>query len=172
VQGACHAGARYVIVVDPQPLKSRTATIFGATHCFEDAHSAVQAVTELTEGRLADHAIVTVGLLDQLVVRQALAIVGKRGQVTVTATGHKDEEALAFHPSGLLGYERTIRGALFGSCNPLYDIPRLIRFYQEGVLKVDELITRHYRLEEINEAYTDLREGRLLRGVIVHDQEG
>jgi S-(hydroxymethyl)glutathione dehydrogenase/alcohol dehydrogenase len=58
---------------------------------------------------------------------------------------------------------------VFGMCNPLYDIPRLLRLYRDGQLMLDELITRRYTLDEINVGYQDLDEGRIIRGLIVHD---
>jgi S-(hydroxymethyl)glutathione dehydrogenase/alcohol dehydrogenase len=69
----------------------------------------------------------------------------------------------------LIGYQRQVRGALFGDSNPLYDIPRLLGLYQSGQLKLDELITRRYKLEEINDAYADLEDGKNIRGVIIHE---
>jgi len=66
-------------------------------------------------------------------------------------------------------YEKTIRGSLFGSGNPQRDIVKMLDLYQAGVLKLDELVTRRYSLEEVNQGYTDLVEGRNIRGVVVHD---
>ncbi len=67
--------------------------------------------------------------------------------------------------------EKTIKGCLFGSSNPQYDIVRLLRLYNEGKLKLDELITTRYTLEEINKGYDDLRAGVNIRGVIIHDPD-
>ena len=64
--------------------------------------------------------------------------------------------------------EKTIKGSLFGSANPQYDIVKLLRLYDEGKLKLDELVTRRYTLEQVNEGYQDLRDGRNIRGVIIH----
>jgi Zn-dependent alcohol dehydrogenase len=61
---------------------------------------------------------------------------------------------------------KQLRGALYGGMNPRTSVPLLLSLYQAGALKLDELVTRHYRLDEINEAMTDLREGRNIRGVI------
>ncbi len=72
-------------------------------------------------------------------------------------------------PQNRLSYQRQIRGALFGDSNPLYDIPMLLGLYRSGDLKLDELITRRYRLEEINQAYQDLEDGKNIRGVIIHE---
>jgi len=59
--------------------------------------------------------------------------------------------------------------ALCGGCNPLYDVPRLLDLYRAGDLKLDELITRRYRLEEVNDGYRDLADGKNIRGVVVHE---
>jgi S-(hydroxymethyl)glutathione dehydrogenase/alcohol dehydrogenase len=63
-------------------------------------------------------------------------------------------------------WQKRIQGALFGSANPLYDIPRLLALYRTGDLKLDELISRRYRLEQVNQGYEDMLEGRNIRGVI------
>ena len=63
-------------------------------------------------------------------------------------------------------YEKQIRGSLFGSSNAQHDIPRLLELYNLGQLKLDELITREYALEDINQGYEDMRNGRNLRGLI------
>ena len=70
----------------------------------------------------------------------------------------------------MVGYQRRIQGHVFGMCNPLYDIPRLLGLYRDGQLKLDELITRRYRLDEINQGYRDLDDGQLIRGVIIHER--
>lgn len=170
VQGARYAGARAVIVVDPVAFKRDKALEFGATHVFATAAQAQEAVIELTRGQLADHAICTVGVLSAEVVQQAAAIVGKGGQVTVTSVGRSSEQQIRLAANGVVvGWQRRIQGHVFGMCNPLYDIPRLLGLYRDGQLKLGELITRRYRLEEINEGYRDLDDGKIIRGVIIHE---
>ncbi|MBW0013527.1 MAG: alcohol dehydrogenase, partial [Mycobacterium sp.] len=58
---------------------------------------------------------------------------------------------------------------IFGSCNPRADISRLARLYETGQLQLDDMITRRYRLEDINQAYDDLRNGEIIRGIIDFD---
>ncbi|NKQ51427.1 NDMA-dependent alcohol dehydrogenase [Amycolatopsis sp. K13G38] len=170
VQGAAHAGARHVVVVDPVAFKRDKAFEFGATHVFADAETAQDAVVDLTRGQLADHAICTVGVLTAEVVSQATAIVGKAGQVTVTSVGRTGENHVQLAANGsLVGYQRRIQGHVFGMCNPLHDIPRLHGLYRDGRLKLDELITRRYGLDEINQGYQDLDEGKIIRGIVVHE---
>jgi S-(hydroxymethyl)glutathione dehydrogenase/alcohol dehydrogenase len=166
VQGASLAGAKNVIVVDPVEFKREMAAVFGATHTFATAKEAHEFVVETTWGELADHAIITVGILHDQVIHDAIQVVGKSGQVTITAVGNGwiDE-----NPGMLIGYQRRIRGSIYGGCSPLFDVPLLIGLYQAGDLKLDELITRRYRLEEINQGYQDMLDGKNIRGVIIHE---
>ncbi|MCI4676174.1 NDMA-dependent alcohol dehydrogenase [Candidatus Mycolicibacterium alkanivorans] len=168
VQGAVSAGAKYVVVVDPVAFKRDTAMKFGATHAFADAATAAAKVKELTWGQGADQALILVGTVDEEVVSAATAVIGKGG--TVVITGLADPAKLTVHVSGcdLTLNEKTIRGTLFGSSNPQYDIVRLLRLYDAGQLKLDELITTRYTLDQVNEGYQDLRDGKNIRGVIIH----
>jgi len=168
VQGAAHAGAKYVIAVDPIEFKRDAARKFGATHVFSDAAEAAGKINELSWGQGADQAIVTVGTVDEEVISAAFAAIGKGGTLVVTGMAAPDK--LTVHVSGLdlTLSEKTIKGSLFGSANPQYDIVRLLRLYDAGQLKLDELITTRYRLEDINQGYQDLRDGKNIRGIIVH----
>ncbi|TSE02178.1 NDMA-dependent alcohol dehydrogenase [Skermania sp. ID1734] len=168
VQGAVHAGAKSVVVVDPVAFKRDTAMKFGATHAFATAEEAAEKVTELTWGQMADQALITVGTVDEEVVSAAFAAIGKGG--TVVITGLADPAKLTVHVSGceMALFEKTIKGTLFGSANPQYDIVRLLRLYDAGQLKLDELVTHRYTLEEVNQGYQDLRDGKNIRGVIMH----
>ncbi|MDT2005939.1 NDMA-dependent alcohol dehydrogenase [Rhodococcus opacus] len=168
VQGAVTAGAKYVVAVDPVAMKREAALKFGATHAFADAAEAAAKVNELTWGQGADQALILVGTVDEEVVQNATAVIGKGG--TVVITGLADPAKLTVHVSGadLTLNQKTIKGTLFGSANPQYDIVRLLRLYDAGQLKLDELVTTKYTLEQVNEGYQDLRDGKNLRGVIVH----
>lgn len=168
VQGAAQAGAKYIVAVDPVPFKRDMASKFGATHAFTTAEEAAEKVNELSWGQGADQAIITVGVVDEEVVTAAFNAVGKGG--TVVVTGLADPAKRTVHVSGmemvLVG--KTIKGTLFGSANPQYDIVRLLRLYDAGQLRLDELVTTKYHLEDINQGYQDLRDGKNIRGVIIH----
>src|SRR5215475_13937313 len=168
VQGARYAGAKNVVVVDPVEFKREMAKVFGATHTFADAQQAHEFVKDITHAQFADHVICTPGVLTEDIVRAAALMTGKGGKVTITAVGKATEKAVHVHAGFLIGYQRQLRGALFGDCNPLYDVPRLLGLYRSGDLKLDELITRRYRLDEVNEAYQDMLDGKNIRGIIVH----
>jgi NDMA-dependent alcohol dehydrogenase len=170
VQGAAHAGARAVIAVDPIEFKRESALKLGATHAYATAAEAAEKVNELSWGQGADQALITVGTVEEEVVSEAFNVIGKGG--TVVITGLANPEKLTVHVSGgvLTLFEKTIKGTLFGSANPQYDIVRLLRLYDAGYLKLDELVTTKYTLEQVNEGYQDLRDGKNIRGVIVHSE--
>jgi alcohol dehydrogenase (nicotinoprotein) len=166
VQGARFAGAKDVVVVDPVEFKRDMAKVFGATHTFADAREAHDFLVERTSGELADAAIITVGVLHDEVIDHAIQVVGKNGRVAITAVGN----GMVSVPAGMLiGYQREVRGSLYGGCNPLYDVPRLLGLYRSGDLKLDELITRRYTLAEVNQGYEDMLSGKNIRGVIIHE---
>src|SRR4051794_21685375 len=169
VQGAVHAGAKYVAVVDPVAFKREAALKVGATHAFATAEEAAEKVDELTWGQGADQALVTAGIVDEKVITDAFSIIGKGGVLVVT--GQSDPRTLNIHLGSqeLTRSEKTIKGSQFGSLNPHYDIVRLLRLYDAGKLNLDNLTTRTYRLDEINKGYADLLAGELIRGVILHD---
>jgi S-(hydroxymethyl)glutathione dehydrogenase/alcohol dehydrogenase len=166
VQGAAMSGAVRVVVVDPNPARHDSARIFGATHAFANHEEALEFVRAETWGRMAEHAILTPGLLTQEIVDQGLEVVGKGGQVTVTAVGKHDEAQISTNANMLLGYEKVIRGALFGSCRVLSDIPLLLDLYRAGQLRLDELVTQVYPLDNVNEGYEDLLAGKNIRGIL------
>jgi S-(hydroxymethyl)glutathione dehydrogenase/alcohol dehydrogenase len=170
VQGARFAGAQNVIVVDPVEFKRDTAVnVFGATHAFATAKEAHEFVVETTWGQLADKVIMTPNAVTEEMVTAAVNMTGKGGKVTITAVGHVNERAVHVHAGLLIGYMRQVRGALAGDCNLLYDIPKLLELYKQGKLKLDELVTRTYTLDQVNQAYADMNDGKNIRGVIVHE---
>lgn len=168
VMGAARAGARHVVVVDPVAVKRERAGAFGATAVFADAGEAHAFVVETTWGRLAEHALITVGDLDDAVLAAALEVVGKTGRVTVTARGAGTVRA----PSGrFIGFQRRMHGARFGGALPLVDVPRLVSLHTAGAIDLDALVTRRYPLDRVADAHRDMRGGTTVRGVLVHDRE-
>ncbi|SFO54392.1 S-(hydroxymethyl)glutathione dehydrogenase / alcohol dehydrogenase [Pseudonocardia ammonioxydans] len=166
IQGARIAGARNIVAVDPVETKREWAREFGATHVSHSADAAWEIVSELTRGKLADACIVTTGVAEGADTAPALALVGKRGRVVITAIGHPEEQTLTGSLMEMTLYEKQIRGSLYGSSNAQHDVPLLLELYNTGQLKLDELVTREYRLEEVNEGYDDMRAGRNVRGLI------
>ena len=167
VQGASHAGARYVIAVDPVEFKRTTALSLGATHAVASAEEAHELAQQLTWGVGADQALITVGVVTEEVVAAAFAAVRKRGTVVLTGLAGPDKRTIQLPGFELTLSEKRIQGALFGSGNPFDTIPRLLELFRAGQLKLDELITNRYRLDEVNQGYQDLLDGKNVRGVML-----
>jgi NDMA-dependent alcohol dehydrogenase len=168
VQGASHAGASNVIAVDPVPYKREVAESVGATHTFATMAEATEFAQSVTNGQGADAAIVTTGVLATEHVAEAFASVRKAGTVVVTAVGNTDGARVDVPAFELTLFQKRVQGALFGASNPQRDIPWMLQLYTDGALKLDELVTRTYTLDEINEGYEDMHAGKNIRGVIVY----
>lgn len=167
VQGARHAGASHIIVVDPVLAKREFASELGATRTTGDPAEAASWAQELSAGTGADAVIVSTGVLDAATTGQAIACTGKGGRVAVVGLSDDPMDIAIALPAGAVTYNvLRIQGVLFGQCNPQSDIPLFLRLWAEGRLELERLISRRYRLEEINEGYADQEAGRLIRGLI------
>lgn len=169
VQGAAMAGAAHVIAVDPVEFKREQAQVFGATHTASSMEEATALVGELTRGAMANKAIITVGEGDGTLIAPAMAVIGKGGRVVHTSVAPINETDVTMSLFDLTLMQKQLVGSIFGSANPRYDIPRLLRMYQEGTLKLDELLTKTYDLEDINEGYQAMRDGENIRGMVMYN---
>jgi Zn-dependent alcohol dehydrogenase len=165
VQGAALSGARTIIAVDVSDAKLKAARAFGATHAFNPANIDLRKrVKALTDRRGADFVFVTVGAKEA--ADQAYRLIARGGAVVLVgmpALGVKSE----FDVLILADNSQRILGSKMGSSNIQTDIPKLIELYKQGRLKLDELITARYPLEEINEAIASVKRGEALRNIIV-----
>jgi S-(hydroxymethyl)glutathione dehydrogenase/alcohol dehydrogenase len=168
VQGAALAGAAHVVVVDPAPSKRAYAPMFGATEVFADFDEADAFVKSITNGQGADSAIVAIGVVRNEHIGRALTAIRKAGTVVVTGVGSDTEEGTvpSFNALHIAMFQKRIQGVLYGMSSPREAMPRLLRYYQDGKLKLDELITKRYTLDEVNQGYDDLRAGVNTRGII------
>ncbi|HEV7653243.1 MAG TPA: NDMA-dependent alcohol dehydrogenase [Mycobacteriales bacterium] len=169
VQGAAHAGATNVIAVDPLENKRAKASELGATHTAANNDEAHQLAQDLTRGVGADKAIITVGVVKEPEITAAFNAVSKGGMVVITGMGSLSETTIQLPSTVMALYKKTVKGTLFGDANPTYDIPKILGLYKAGRIKLDELVTRTYSLEEVNQGYEDLEAGKNVRGVIVLD---
>lgn len=169
VQGARLAGAEKIIVVEPVEAKRELAFRFGATHFATSLPEATALVAELTRGVMADSAILTVGLLEGAMLEDAANIIRKGGAVVMTALSTMADNSPTLGMMMFTLFQKRLLGSLYGEANPRADIPRLLSLYREGKLLLDETVTHEYKLAEVNEGYQDMRDGRNIRGVILHD---
>jgi S-(hydroxymethyl)glutathione dehydrogenase/alcohol dehydrogenase len=165
VQGAAIAGARMVIAVDTVDFKLEKAKVFGATHTINPKkEDVVQKVKDLTYGIGVDYAFEAIAT--PATIGQAYACTGKNGTVVVIGLTPATAESIPVPPLDLVLFQKTLMGTLYGDSQPRTDIPNLLAMYQVGKLKLDELITKRYTLNHINEAYADMLAGKNIRGVI------
>ena len=166
LQGAVNAGARNIFVIDPVEWKRDQALKFGATHVYPDINSAVMGIAEVTLGFMAHKVVVTVGELMGDDIDSYLMITAKGGTCVATAIGSMLDTQVTLNLAMLTLMQKNLQGTIFGGGNPHYDIPQLLSMYKAGKLNLDDMITRQYKLEQINEGYKDMLEGRNIRGVI------
>lgn len=170
VQGARFSGAAHVIAVDPNGARHELALRLGATHVLAEAAQAAELARGLNPGAGgADHALICVGDSSAATTGAAFAATGKGGTVVIVSLSH-DFDAISIQLAGtqLVLTERRIIGTMMGSCNPVRDVPRLVELYRTGQIELEALVSRRYRLEDINAGFTDLLAGRNARAVIDH----
>lgn len=166
LQGAVSAGARYVFAVEPVEWKRDQALKFGATHVYPDINAALMGIAEVTYGLMAQKVIITVGKLDGADVDSYLTITAKGGTCVLTAIGSLVDTQVTLNLAMLTLLQKNIQGTIFGGGNPHYDIPKLLSMYKAGKLNLDDMVTTAYKLEQINDGYQDMLNGKNIRGVI------
>jgi S-(hydroxymethyl)glutathione dehydrogenase/alcohol dehydrogenase len=163
VQGARIAGAGKIVAIDTNPAKLEMAKQFGATDVLLAKEDPVKALKKLTGGG-PDYAFECVGSGE--LAATAFRSIGRGGTAVVVGVA-KPGDSTSVRTMTLPFEEKTLTGSYFGSCVPRIDFPRMLALYMGGSLKLDELITRRYKVEEAPAAFADLESGRNARGVIV-----
>ncbi len=169
LQGARLAGAERIIAIDPVEWKREQAIKFGATHVAASIEEATPLITDLTLGRMANQVIATMGVGRGDLMAGFLALTAKRGRVVVTNLSPAAETEVTLSLLDMTLMEKQVVGSLFGSANPRADVPRLLQLYREGQLDLDSLVTHQYKLDEVNQGYQDMRDGKNIRGVLIYE---
>jgi alcohol dehydrogenase len=161
--GAIACGASRVIAVDLAQDKLATARALGATDAFNAGDAeVVEAIRQATGGGV-DHGLEMAGSVKALDLAYQIT---RRGGTTTTAGLANPAHTLSLSPVRLVAEERTLKGSYVGSCVPSRDIPRFVALYQRGKLPVDRLWTSSGSLDEINEGFDALNEGRTIRHIV------
>jgi S-(hydroxymethyl)glutathione dehydrogenase/alcohol dehydrogenase len=165
IQAAAIAGAHSIIAIDVLDAKLELARAFGATHVINaQREQAVERVLAITAQRGVDFALITVGA--KSAAEQALALLARAG--TVVVVGMPASGVVAeYDPGELASKGQSLLGSKMGSSSVKRDIPRLVDLYQCGALKLDELISGRYRLDDINEAIASVKRGEALRNLVI-----
>ena len=168
IQGAVNAGADVVVAVDTSEFKRQQALRFGASHTAASLKEARDIVRRETGGRLADAAIIAIGVGDPALLSDAVNTVDMGGVVVIASVTPAGIRTLDLPLFEFTLTQKTIRGNVYGGVNVHRDIPLLLGLYKRGRLKLDELVTTTYPLTDINIGYADMHNGKNLRGVVVH----
>ncbi|KAF0959037.1 MULTISPECIES: NDMA-dependent alcohol dehydrogenase [Rhodococcus] len=166
LQGAVASGARQIFAIDPVPWKREQALKFGATHAFESAAAAIEPIIALTNGLMAQKTIITVGEMRGEYVEEALLLTSKFGTCVVTAMGAMTDMDVKLNLFLFSMLQKDLKGTIFGGGNARVEIPNLLAMYKSGQLNLDDMITRTYSLEGVNDGYQDMLDGKNIRGVI------
>ncbi len=165
IQGAAIAGAEKIIAVDTTESKLAFAKEFGATATLlsQPGEDPVKALKKMTGGG-PDYAFECVGIGDLAGIAYRAICRGGKAVVVGVARG---TDTVSVKPNTLVFEEKTLQGSYFGSCVPRIDFPRMLGLYMAGKLKLDQLITRRYSIDEAPQAFEDMQTGKNARGVIV-----
>jgi S-(hydroxymethyl)glutathione dehydrogenase/alcohol dehydrogenase len=169
IQGARMAGARTIIAVDPVPFKLEKAKEIGATHTAASTVDAQFLLPELTMGRNADVVILTPGVLKGDLIASACALGSKDSRIVVTAIAPWSQMDAQLNLFNFAMYNQTLMGTVFGSQSPRVQVPNLLNLFEAGHLQIDEIVTREYSLDEVQQGYEDQAAGSIIRGVVKFD---
>jgi Zn-dependent alcohol dehydrogenase len=165
LQGARIAGATTIIATDPVAERRELARSFGATHVFDPTTDDVAAaVMELTAGIGLDYAFESAG--KAVLIEQAVQLTRSGGTTIMVGSPALEENLTIPNVVLMQALEKKLCGCLLGSCNSLYEIPRLLRLWRGGQLDMAGMITARRPLNEVNEAFADLAAGKGIRTVI------
>jgi S-(hydroxymethyl)glutathione dehydrogenase / alcohol dehydrogenase len=166
IQGAALSGAARIIAVDLVPSKLQLAKTFGATDVVNGREAdAVDAIQQATGGLGVDYAFEVIGAA--AVIQQAFQAIKRGGKVIVVGVpGFGTEVSLPGFDIPL--QEKSVIGSLYGSANMHRDMPRLLELYMQKRLKIDELISRRIKLDDVNAAFEAMEKGEVARSVIVY----
>jgi S-(hydroxymethyl)glutathione dehydrogenase/alcohol dehydrogenase len=166
VQGAALAGALRVIAIDAVETKLTMARQMGATDVIDaSAGEVVQKVLDLTDGGV-DYSFEAIGLKET--AEQCYQMLRPGGAATIIGMIPEGTK-IEIDAGTFLRRDRKLQGSSMGSNRFRIDMPRYIEFYRQGRLKLDEMVSQHMKLEQLNQAFEDMKQGNVARSVIMFD---
>ena len=168
IQGAQIAGATKIIVLEVSDIRLQLAQNFGATHLIKvdpddlKLKKAKEQIWEITS-RGADYAFECTGI--PALGDAPLRMIRNAG-MAVQVSGIEQEISIDMN---LFEWDKIYINPLYGKCNPKIDFPKIIHYYKNGQLKLDELISKKYQPNQLSQAFDDMLNGRIAKGVIVFD---
>ena len=147
-------------------MSALQGAVFGATHAYPSMAEAIAPVIDLTYGVMADKTIIAVGEMRGEYIEEALTLTTKTGTCVVTGMGSMMDVDVKLNLFLFTMLQKTLKGNIFGGGSSHVETPKLVGLYKSGLLKIDEMITTTYSLENINDGYQDMLDGKNIRGVI------
>lgn len=168
LNGLVQSGADMIVVVDPNDWKEEVARKMGASHFINPKkEDPVEKIMELTNGVGVHYGFDCWGDVD--VEAQAVNSIRNDGKAVFIGGPHAEMNTIPIHNLTFCMTEKMIMASLYGSCIPQVDVPKFVSMYMHGKFDLDTVITKTYTLEEINKGFEDLRNGDVIRGVIMFD---
>jgi NDMA-dependent alcohol dehydrogenase len=165
IQGAVSVNASIIIAADRFDQKLEWSRSFGATHTINvDKENLVEKVMEITDNMGVNYAFEAISRPETIAM--AFDATAKLGKVVVVGLTPSHFDSIPISPLNLVLTQKTLMGSIYGTSNARIEIPKLLYMYKRGQIKLDELITNTYSLNEINQGYDDLLAGKNIRGVV------
>jgi NDMA-dependent alcohol dehydrogenase len=167
VQGFRYAGAKVIVGIDPVVEKHALARKLGATHTAASIDEAASLIAELTEGRMAERGVITIGGPGSgALLASIMSLIGRRGRMVMASISPVSQIDVKLSLIDLTMGEKELVGSIYGHGSAEQDVPALLALYKSGDLDLDSLITARYTLDQINEGYAAMHAGSNIRGVI------
>lgn len=165
IQGLKLVGATKIICVDIVDNKQKWVEEFGGTHYINAAKTdVVEEVMKITHGLGVEFAFDCIGKVS--VQKQCMESIGKGGMTVIVGVTPQSDMSVECNPLMMHLYERTLKGSMYGGANPFRQVEQILAMYKAGYVKLGELITKEYSLDQINEAYDDMNAGKNICGLI------
>jgi S-(hydroxymethyl)glutathione dehydrogenase/alcohol dehydrogenase len=164
IQGCRIAGASRIVAIDVSHAKLALASRFGATDTIDASDGRAVEAIHARSGGGVDFSFEAIG--SAATMGQAWEAVRRGGTATIVGVG-RPGDTFPLDAFGVATSGRTLKGSFYGDANPHVDFPRLLALYAAGRLELDAMVSRTYRLDDVADAFRDLRDGRNARGVIV-----
>ena len=110
--------------------------------------------------------VLTPGVLTGDLIEQARSLCAKGGRVVTTAIAPFNQNTADLNLFNFAMFNQSLLGTVFGSANPRFQIPNLLRLHEKGLLEIDALITQEYTLDQVQQGYDDLADGKNVRGIV------
>ena len=163
IMGCVLAGAEKIIAVDRSDVKEAIARSVGATDFIKAGSDTVETIKEITNGLGADYAFDAVGNIE--IAEMLLPSLRERGLAVLVGVPPTDSK-IQVDATDVFRQEKRLTGTIYGSADTAIDFEKFAEMYLSGKLPIDKLISKYYKIDEINQACEEMLQGDIARGVV------